>query len=79
MSRNDATLQSLAITDFRSIRGTAVIPLDAPVVLLHGQNGAGKTSVMSALELALNGQYGSLLRAGGREGRRSALMALVAR
>jgi exonuclease SbcC len=60
MSMSDATLQSLVITDFRSIRGTVVIPLDARVVLLHGQNGAGKTSVMSALELALNGQIADL-------------------
>jgi len=60
MSMNDATLQSLVLTDFRSIRGPAVIPLDAPVVLLHGQNGAGKTSVMSALELALTGQIADL-------------------
>ena len=32
------------------------MPLEAPVILLHGTNGAGKTSVMSALQLALTGQ-----------------------
>jgi exonuclease SbcC len=32
-----------------------VVPLDAGIVLVHGENGAGKTSVLSALELALTG------------------------
>jgi|UPI000566CBCA exonuclease SbcC len=45
----------LSITDFRSISGTIRIPLDAPIVLIHGPNGTGKTSVLSALELALTG------------------------
>ncbi len=54
MNMNDARLQTLTVTNFRSIRDTVAIDLDAPVVLLHGQNGAGKTTVMSALELALN-------------------------
>jgi exonuclease SbcC len=52
---NDALLGTLTIRDFRSIRGKAVIPLEAPVVLLHGANGAGKSTVMSAIELALTG------------------------
>ena len=52
---NDARLGTLTIRDFRSIRGKAVIPLEAPVVLLHGANGAGKSTVMSAIELALTG------------------------
>ena len=48
-------LETIAISDFRSIRGTIALPLNAPVVLLYGANGAGKTSVMAALELALTG------------------------
>jgi DNA repair protein SbcC/Rad50 len=48
-------LGAVTIANFRSIRGTAAIPMDAPVVLLHGTNGAGKSTVMSALELALTG------------------------
>jgi len=48
-------LRTIAISDFRSVRGTVAIPLNAPVVLLHGTNGAGKSTVMSALELALTG------------------------
>ena len=50
-----AGLRTLTIENFRSIRGSAVIPLESPVVLLHGTNGAGKSTVMSALALALAG------------------------
>jgi exonuclease SbcC len=53
-------LRSLSITDFRSINGTVVVPLDAQVVLVHGPNGTGKTSVVSALELALTGAISEL-------------------
>lgn len=56
-------LKSLDITNFRSIRGHIHAPLDAKVVLLHGENGAGKTSVLSAIELALTGKIQSLERA----------------
>lgn len=48
-------LESLTVRDFRSIAGEWTIPLDADVVLIHGQNGAGKTSLLSALELAATG------------------------
>jgi exonuclease SbcC len=48
-------LKAIAIEDFRSIRGKISISLDAPVVLIHGQNGSGKTSLLSALELGLTG------------------------
>lgn len=48
-------LRTLTISNFRGIRGTVSVPLNAPVVLLHGTNGAGKSTVMSALELALTG------------------------
>jgi DNA repair protein SbcC/Rad50 len=56
-------LHSLDITNFRSIRGTIHAPLDAKVVLVHGENGAGKTSLLSAIELALTGRVISLERA----------------
>ena len=42
-----------------------MIPLDAPVVLIHGQNGTGKTSTLSAIELALTGHVESLARLDG--------------
>src|SRR4051812_47719811 len=53
-------LKSITVRDFRSIRGEISLSLDAPVVLIHGQNGVGKTSILSALELALTGQVPSL-------------------
>jgi exonuclease SbcC len=56
-------LKSVTVRDFRSIGGQITVPLDAPVVLLHGLNGAGKTSVLSALELALTGAVDSMRRA----------------
>ena len=59
----DIQLQELKVTNFRSIKGTVHAPLDAKVVLLHGENGAGKTSILSALEMALTGRVASLRRA----------------
>lgn len=55
-------LTELKIRDFRSIKGELVIPLDAQIVLVHGANGAGKTSLVSALELALTGDVAGLRR-----------------
>lgn len=60
---SDFILKSLDIKNFRSIRGKIHAPLDAKVVLLHGENGAGKTSMLSAIELALTGKVQSLERA----------------
>jgi exonuclease SbcC len=57
-----ARLSSISISDFRSIRGPIFVPLDAPVVLIHGPNGSGKTSILSAIELALTGAVPSLAR-----------------
>lgn len=56
-------LKSLDVTNFRSVRGHVHAPLDAQVVLVHGENGAGKTSLLSAIELALTGEVQSLRRA----------------
>lgn len=60
---SDPELKSLDISNFRSIRGRIHAPLDAKVVLVHGDNGAGKTSLLSAIELALTGKVQSLERA----------------
>jgi exonuclease SbcC len=60
---SDPYLKELDITNFRSIRGHIYAPLDANVVLIHGENGAGKTSLLSAIELALTGAVQSLQRA----------------
>lgn len=56
----DPRLKTLVIENFRSLRGKIVVPLDAQVVLVHGSNGMGKTSVLSALELALTGKIAHL-------------------
>ena len=60
---SDFILKSVDITNFRSIRGHVYAPLDAKVALVHGENGAGKTSLLSAIELALTGKVQSLERA----------------
>ncbi len=60
---NAPRLDAIQITNFRSIRGTVSVPLDAPVVLMHGTNGAGKSTVMSAIELALTGQITGIAEA----------------
>ncbi len=56
-------LGNLLINNFRSIAGTISIPCDASIILLHGANGMGKTSVLSALELVLTGEIEHLARA----------------
>lgn len=48
-------LQHLEISNFRSIKGTISAPLNANTILVHGENGAGKTSLLTAIELALRG------------------------
>ena len=55
-------LRSLFVSDFRRLDGHRTFPLDAPVVLVHGPNGSGKTSILSALELALTGDIRSMRR-----------------
>lgn len=55
-------LKFLTVEDFRSIRGPIAVSLDAPVVLIHGPNGTGKTSLLSAIELGLTGVIPSLAR-----------------
>lgn len=56
-------LKTLVIENFRSLRGKVVVPLDAQVVLVHGANGMGKTSVLSAIELGLTGKIAHLTSA----------------
>ncbi len=55
-------LHRLHVSDFRRLDGHREYPLDAPVVLIHGPNGSGKTSILSALEMSLTGEIRSLRR-----------------
>ncbi len=55
-------LKSLEISNFRSIHGGLKIPLEGSIVLIHGPNATGKTSVLSAIELALTGRLAALAR-----------------
>ena len=55
-------LTSLRLEHYRSIRGHHTINLDAPVVLIHGANGSGKTSLLSALEIGLTGEAVAMRR-----------------
>ena len=59
-----ARLKTLVVDNFRSLKGQIVVPLDAQVVLIHGTNGMGKTSVLAALELALTGKVDHLSKDG---------------
>jgi len=43
------------------------VPLDAKVFLVHGENSAGKTRLLSAIEFAPTGLVQSLERADGAD------------
>ncbi len=49
-------IKQLEIVNFRGFRGTHVIPLDRPIVTIYGPVGAGKSSIVQAVEYALFGQ-----------------------
>ena len=58
-----AHLYRISLKNFRSIDRKVEVRLNSPVVLIHGQNGVGKTSLLSAIELALTGAIPSMERA----------------
>ena len=55
-------LRRVLISNFRRIKGSWEVPLDAPIVLIHGANGSGKTSVLSAIEFGLTGEVRTMHR-----------------
>lgn len=56
-------ITKLRTSNFRSLNGLIDLDLDASVVLIHGPNGSGKTSFLSALEFGLTGGVEAMSRA----------------
>jgi exonuclease SbcC len=48
-------IKSLTVENFRLLRGVHEFDFDADVVLVHGNNGTGKSSLLYAIEFALTG------------------------
>jgi len=55
-------LKTLEVQGFRSFQDSATLDLNADVVLIYGKNGSGKTSLVSALEMAITGNVYDLSR-----------------
>ena len=55
-------ITKLRASNFRSLNGLIDLDLDASVVLIHGPNGSGKTSFLSALEFGLTGSVQAMSR-----------------
>ncbi len=58
--RAHSRLVSLTVEGFRAYREEQKFSLDAPVVVLYGPNGLGKTSVFDAIDYACTGRIGRL-------------------
>jgi len=48
-------LKELTIAGFRGFKLPKTIPLDANIVVIHGSNGSGKSSIVEALDWLLLG------------------------
>jgi energy-coupling factor transporter ATP-binding protein EcfA2 len=57
-------IQSLVLENFRGFTGRHTIDLDADLILISGKNGVGKTSILFALDMLLNGQTTLLQKIG---------------
>lgn len=55
-------LKKIEVERFRAYRSPTTINLDGNVVLIHGRNGSGKTSLMAAIEYAVTGSVAHLSR-----------------
>ncbi|HMO15658.1 MAG TPA: AAA family ATPase [Pirellulaceae bacterium] len=53
-------LGELTLSGFRVFLDEQTVPLDAGVVLVHGANGCGKSSLLHAIELCLTGRVADL-------------------
>lgn len=63
--REQATLKSISIQNFRAYRTKKVFELGSAVTILYGPNGFGKTSFFDALDFAVTGGVGRLAKAPG--------------
>lgn len=55
MTAKPLRIVSLKVTNIQRIRAVSITPNGDPTVILGGDNGAGKTSVLDAIEMALTG------------------------
>jgi len=59
-------LKELTIAGFRGFKSAQTIPLDADIIVIHGSNGSGKSSIVEALEWLLLGDISRHERAKSR-------------
>ncbi|MGF6770541.1 energy-coupling factor transporter ATP-binding protein EcfA2 [Paraburkholderia sp. GAS199] len=57
-------ISELTLENFRGFAGKHTLDLDADLVLISGKNGVGKTSILLALDLLLNGRTQLLMEMG---------------
>lgn len=55
-------VKSLKVEAFRAYRNSKTFDLSAPITVLYGQNGLGKTSLFDAIDFACTGKIGRLFR-----------------
>lgn len=55
-------VKSLKVEAFRAYRNSETFDLSAPITVLYGQNGLGKTSLFDAIDFACTGKIGRLFR-----------------
>lgn len=55
-------VKSLSVEAFRAYRNIESFDLSAPITVLYGQNGLGKTSLFDAIDFACTGRIGRLFR-----------------
>ncbi len=55
-------IHSITVNAFRAYRDEQTFDLNAPVVVLYGPNGLGKTSLFDAIDFACTGRIGRLCR-----------------
>ena len=60
--RAASRLATLTVEGFRAYRDARTFDLDAPVIVLYGPNGLGKTSLFDAIDYACTGRIGRLCR-----------------